>query len=153
MDRDTSDKMALPASRIERFLRLIGGEQNLPPKLPQAPPPSAPTAEESNDVSMQASNEPSTTESPTSTEIAEPNSQTAAPQTIPPASNLGQLNVADVDLTWDERLGEPAPLGIDFSPFGAVSKFCYKFVAREFQQPLATAFFDAGKIFARDWDL
>jgi len=163
--------MAIPTSRIERFVNLIGGEQNLPPKLPPPPGPIEQNNNESNEVAEDgngpsqlqlptvdhflAKNHPPTGTEPSSTSQLpgkEPAAAHFTPQLIPPTVNEAEAEI-EIDLTWDDRLGEPAPLGIHFSPFGAVSKFCYKFVNKEFQQPLATAFFDAGKIFARGWDL
>jgi len=50
-------------------------------------------------------------------------------------------------------MGEPAPRGFSFSPFLPVTRFCYKFVSPQWSQPLATAFFDANKIYNRPWDV
>lgn len=63
------------------------------------------------------------------------------------------MSAADLDFTFDERKGRYSPLGISFSPFLAVTKYCYKFVNKSLMQPLASAFFDADKIWSRDWDL
>ena len=161
--------MAIPTSRIERFVNLIGGEQNLPPKLPPPPASIEQNTNESDEVAnddnelsklqmptvdhfLAEERPPAQTETPSTARLLrkEPAAAHFPPQFIPPTVNTAE---AEIDLTWDDHLSEPAPLGINFSPFGAVSKFCYKFVSKEFQQPLATAFFDAGKIFARDWDL
>ncbi|QIW95477.1 hypothetical protein AMS68_000995 [Peltaster fructicola] len=59
----------------------------------------------------------------------------------------------DLDRTTDPRCGDPSPLGIQFCPILAVAKWPYKFVDREYMQPIATAFFDAEKIWNREWDL
>lgn len=63
------------------------------------------------------------------------------------------VNAGDVDLTLDSRCGEPAPRNLKFTPFAAICKFPYKFVTKEWSQPLATAIFDGNKIQNRDWDL
>lgn len=59
----------------------------------------------------------------------------------------------DSDLSFDTRKGQPAPLGINFVPFIAVTKWCYTFAPSHLLQRFASAFFDADKIYARDWDL
>lgn len=63
------------------------------------------------------------------------------------------VNDQDIDLTLDSRCGEPAPRDLKFTPFGGICKFPYKFVTREWMQPLATAIFDDSKIQNREWDL
>ena len=62
---------------------------------------------------------------------------------------------ADGESTYppDPRQGEPAPFGVRFCPFIAVTKLPYKFVNKQFMQQIATAFFDAGKIWNREWDV
>lgn len=57
------------------------------------------------------------------------------------------------DIPFDNRKGQPAPLGIKFVPFIAVTKWCYTYAPKHLLQPFATAFFDGDKIYARDWDL
>ena len=42
---------------------------------------------------------------------------------------------------------------MSFCPFIAFTKFPYKYVDPAFRQPIATAFFDAGKIYNRSWEL
>lgn len=57
------------------------------------------------------------------------------------------------DIPFDNRKGQQAPFGINFVPFIALTKWCYTYAPKHLLQPLATAFFDADKIYARDWDL
>lgn len=57
------------------------------------------------------------------------------------------------DIPFDSRKGQPAPFGINFVPFIALTKWCYTYAPKHLLQPLASAFFDAGKIYDRDWDL
>ncbi|KAK4508626.1 hypothetical protein PRZ48_002365 [Zasmidium cellare] len=64
-----------------------------------------------------------------------------------------QMACDALDFTMDPRKGQAAPLGMCFCPFIAVTKYCYKFVPKKLMQPLATAFFDAEKIWNREWDL
>jgi hypothetical protein len=54
---------------------------------------------------------------------------------------------------FDPRKDEPSPLGLNFCPFIAVTKLPYMFVKKEFMQQIATAFFDEGKIWNREWDV
>jgi len=148
--------MPVPTSRIERFISLIGGEENLPPKLPASTTSPDLTT---NKPSSLPTDEHVTAQEHTPAEVVSPphvKVEKEVASTPPAHSHIihePPANDDDVDLSWDPRLGESAPYGVDFTPFGAVTKYCYKFVRRELQQPLATAFFDAGKIFARDWDL
>lgn len=57
------------------------------------------------------------------------------------------------DIPFDNRKGQPAPLGINFVPFIALTKWCYTYAPPHLLQAFASAFFDADKIYARDWDL
>lgn len=130
------------SSRIDRFAKLVGGEENLPPKIVEKET----TAEASPDAAKETA--------PAVDEWwnAEPQLPQQHPPSHPAAESLNSLHdMAHFDL--DPRQGQPAPLGITFAPFAAVTKFCYLFVGDDLRQPLATAFFDAGKIFTREWDL
>ncbi|ORY03555.1 hypothetical protein BCR34DRAFT_69548 [Clohesyomyces aquaticus] len=49
--------------------------------------------------------------------------------------------------------GDLAPANQDFAPLLALSKYPYKFCHRSCMQEVATHFFDAGKFWARTWDL
>lgn len=152
-----------PLTPRERFVTLIGGEQNLPPKIPEPPPQPEPAEDESklaNDdqFSKLTSVDSLIAEQMLSKDEAVPsylkgNIQPAIQPQFTPVATHAPPQLSDADLSLDPRMGEAAPLGINFSPFAAITKFCYKFVSREYQQPLATAFFDANKIYNRDWDL
>ncbi|KAI7652083.1 hypothetical protein KC322_g18783 [Hortaea werneckii] len=132
-----------PLPPLERFLNLAGGEQNLPPISAPSPKPTA-----SKEKLTTGSDE---LEKPLSVEeaIAECERENAAyrlqnlalfpPSTQPQANFLQQVPQAGVavpapamqeltssDLLLDPRAGEPAPQGISFTPFLAVTKFCYK---------------------------
>lgn len=48
---------------------------------------------------------------------------------------------------------KPAPLGMNFCPLIAITKFPYKFVNKQYMQQIASAFFDEGKIWNRDWEV
>ncbi|KAK4988428.1 hypothetical protein LTR50_003942 [Elasticomyces elasticus] len=60
---------------------------------------------------------------------------------------------SDTGFTPDDRLGQLSPPGFTFTPIVAASKFPYKFVDRQFSQPIASRFFDANKFWSREWDL
>lgn len=80
-----------------------------------------------------------------------------APEIVQPKTSLPILPepcaLSDAELAFPPGYGAPAPRGTSFIPFLAVTKFCYKYVRHDVQQLLATAFFDAGKIYRREWDL
>lgn len=117
---------------------LLGGPENFPPQLPPPPPPPPPDP----------------FDGPPPPIVRDPNY-------VLPSIRLRQaptINVAPAapdgeDFTIDKRKGEFSPLGMCFTPFVALTKYCYKFVDRGWNQPIASAFFDKGKIFRRSWDL
>ena len=122
----------------------MGGEQNLPEKLPEPVP----------DIQIAIEEEEEEQPPPI---IRDPNLKPLRFPQPQPQANI-KLNPVPVmeyedDIPFDAYKGEPAPLGVDFAPFVAVTKYCYKYVPKEFLQPMATAFFDADKIYRRDWDL
>ena len=144
---------------MERFISLIGGEQNLPPKTRQPlPVATSPASEQLTEDKIG--------ELPSVDEVVAEDvlwqrarkhnaslpSSVAQPHFTPALATPPHL---PADISIDTRMGETAPLGISFAPFGAVTKLCYKseIVRQEFRQPLATAFFDANKIYTRNWDL
>lgn len=137
-------------SRMDRLIGMLGGEENLPPQLPQ----------QTN--ASESTNEATKADAPAKQQNwwnAEPDLEAlpvpvAVPQNgSPPVAVVPRLPDANSHYDFVPRLGELAPLGMKFAPFLAVTKFCYKFVRKDLQQPLATAFFDAGKIYTRGWDL
>ncbi len=134
--------MASKQSRLERLLDVIG-EKNLPPKLP----PKEPTVKKEQNTTAKAPEKSSTDENnwwDAKPIIQQP---TTTRSTIPGVTSHNGA------YTPDPHKGAPAPLGIKFSPFIAVTKFPYKFVKPELLQPLASAFFDEGKIWNREWDM
>nr|POF15218.1 putative nucleolar protein c2c4.08 [Quercus suber] len=143
-------------SKMDDFISLIGGEHNLPVQLEQLP------------AVDEAHTQSTTTTDPDelynrldhvveyrsagSTNTATPppprkTTSAASPPLTPSARSI------DVDVGLDPHCGQPAPLGLSFCPWQPVSRFCYRFVKREWQQPLASAFFDGNKIWDREWDL
>lgn len=158
----------MTTNRFELFTRLMGGEDNLPPKLPT--PPQASSDTNNGDATM-----------------AGLESKTGAPKNLTDA--FGNLHVRDLDdhlpstsfsapsapaydnrhnkhlhepvkeadidedFTLDPHKGEPSSRGMSFCSFLAFSKFPYKYVEQQFLQQIATAFFDQNKFFGRDWDV
>ncbi|KAG9599205.1 hypothetical protein KCV01_g8399, partial [Aureobasidium melanogenum] len=48
---------------------------------------------------------------------------------------------------------ETAPMGMQFVPINAVSKFPYKYMKRSQSEPVSIQFFAGGRFWERDWDL
>lgn len=161
-----SDFEADLQERIERLDRALGGRY--PPKLPP------PTIEESKPVISRAeqlaaqeaydiSLLPKSTPSKERDALIARNEETIrkirerdlaranAPVKINGISRPMSTFIGDYP--FDDRKGQPAPLDITFVPFIALTKWCYNFAPKHLLQPFATAFFDADKIYARDWDL
>jgi hypothetical protein len=160
--------------RFDIYTRLMGGKHNLPPKLPTPSPSSHPTTTSSGqpatDLDTEAAN-------PGKIVDAFGNLQTyddfvaAHPFPAPPAPaydnrhagkpqqnnssvhSRGITGEAHTDFTLDSRKDEPSELGMSFCPFLAITKFPYKYADPALRQPIATAFFDEGKIYNRSWDL
>lgn len=135
-------------SRVDQLIDLLGGLENLPQKPP--PPPEEPhvPANEVDDEDVPPPIQRDPNLKPPS--LLKPQIQPSKPAAAAPAMLSSD---GEDDFLLDSRKGEPAPRGINFVPFIAVTKYCYKFVPKKWMQPLASAFFDADKIYTRDWDL
>ncbi|CAK4031612.1 hypothetical protein DOTSEDRAFT_58207 [Lecanosticta acicola] len=138
-------------SRVDQLIALLGGPANLPPKLPRQSQETEPTANEGpddddddDDIPPPVQRDPDL-KRPT---LLQPLFQPAPNSPAPMYTSDGES-----DFPLDGRKGQPAPLAIKFVPFIAVTKYCYKFVPKQRMQPLASAFFDADKIYNRDWEL
>ena len=156
-----------PLPPLERFLNLVGGEQNLPPISSTRSATKEEPASGPDDLEKLPSVEEVIAECERENAAYRPQNLALFPSSTQPQANpLQQVTQAGLnvpapamqeltssDLLLDPRAGEPAPQGVGFTPFLAVTKFCYKFVPHAYQQPLATAFFDANKIWRREWDL
>lgn len=133
------------ADRVARFLAFIGGPENYLPKVPEPEP-----VEEGPVEDPEAELPPPVEIDPNFKPIyARDLIKNVQVKAVPAVTMSGDAH----DFSFDSRGGQPAPLGICFCPFLAVTKYCYKFVPKKLMQPLATAFFDAEKIWSRDWDL
>ena len=158
--------------RFEIYTRLMGGKDNLPPKLPTPPPSLHPTngndkqtsadvngEEVSHDKIVDAFGNLQTyddfvTAHPFPAPQAPAYDNRHAGKTQQPGPTRREINEADeTDLTLDPHKDEPSEIGMSFCPFIAFTKFPYKYVDPAFRQPIATAFFDGGKIYNRSWDL
>lgn len=134
---------------MDLFLRMIGGEENLPRKLTPPPEPEPEPVEVDVYDSEEYKNLPKSNSPYLFGDIE-------IPQPKPNSTRISQAPAfmyGNGDYALDGRKGEEAPRGLSFCPFLAVTKFCYKFTPRAWSQPLATAFFDQDKIYQREWDL
>lgn len=145
--------------RFDVYTQLMGGKHNLPEKLPSPSLSPSRTA---------------TTKDPPASEEADPSQivdafgnlqtydafVTATPFPAPSApaydnrhARTSGKETSEGDFTLDARMNELSDVDMCFCPFLAITKFPYKYVDSAFRQPIATAFFDEGKIYNRSWDL
>jgi hypothetical protein len=160
----------MSVDRFEIYTQLMGGEQNLPPKLATPPPTTnssdEPPADEgiNPDKILDSFGNLQTYDSfvsahpfPAPSAPAYDNRHAPNPQSNGAATRRSENKASetdvDIDFILDPRRGEPSELGMSFCPFLAVTKFPYKYVDPDFLQPIATAFFDENKIYNRSWDL
>ncbi|KAF2773187.1 hypothetical protein EJ03DRAFT_156080 [Teratosphaeria nubilosa] len=144
--------MATPA--LDRLINLIGGEHNLPPKRDPSPPPAPPAQKELPTAEQYMAENPleklpSYLQPKQKQKDPGPSPQPMIRQPAPPSPP----QLTEAQRQYDERCGEPAPEGMKFAPFVAITKFPYKYVPYEWRQPLASAFFDEKKIYNREWDM
>jgi hypothetical protein len=159
--------------RFEIYTRLMGGEQNLPPRLATPPPTTSSSDEPPADLNDEGINPDKILDAfgnlqtyddfvsahpfpappaPAYDNRHAPKTQSAGAATRRSESKASETD-ADIDFTLDPRKGEPSELGMSFCPFLAVTKFPYKYVASDYRQSIATAFFDENKVYNRSWDL
>jgi hypothetical protein len=152
--------MTEPNPRVEWLIRQLGGRENLPPKLTPPPEPVHPQpdltnydSEEEERKNLPKIDTPAAIVEKQNSSLLQlkHNAAIAAASPRAPTTFLSEDEFGSV--AFDERKGQPAPLGISFAPFAAVAKYCYTFAPPRWLQPFATAFFDSDKIYARDWDL
>ncbi|WPG98590.1 Hypothetical protein R9X50_00138300 [Acrodontium crateriforme] len=135
-------------SRLDRLKAAIGTE-NMPPKLPQYTPTER--SHKKTLISHLPTIEQHFTTSPNLAKSTNPPTSSVKKSSPPVA--MASCNHVEPDTSFHPRCGELAPRGIFFIPFIAVTKFCYTYVRHEHQQDVASALFDAGKIWMRKWDL
>ncbi|KAK1066909.1 hypothetical protein LTR74_006784 [Friedmanniomyces endolithicus] len=154
----------MASSGIQRFHRLIGGEANMPAELPPQPKPATLTPvpdEDAKDSENPFDGLPSVQEVIEQSRAPEEQAKEGCPKSpegtdsrfTPQFLPSSASPLSDADAHSQMTMGEPAPRGFSFSPFLPVTRFCYKFVGPQWSQPLATAFFDANKIYNRSWDV
>ena len=140
-------------SRVDRLIKVLGGEENLPLKLPQPtetiiPPPENEAATDDKQI-LQPIDDFLKQEAATNGE----GWWNRAPKIVQPAPSSQHQTRRIVPSGDTDAVMRPAPLGMSFCPLLAVTKFPYKFVKKEFMQQIATVFFDEGKIWNREWEL
>lgn len=168
---------------FDLFTSLLGGKQNLPPKLSTAPPyaglagtapavaadvketnqkpaPQVPKSRPTDLFGNLQTVEDSMTEN--AAQVHNSNRYKAKHNTAPEAnqdpSEPRQPKPAGTERAadgteLDDRMGEESPVGTGFCPFLAINKFPYKFVPAKYLQPIASAHFDKNQIYEREWDL
>ncbi|KAK5110068.1 hypothetical protein LTR62_006313 [Meristemomyces frigidus] len=156
-------------TELDRFIALIGGEQNLPPISTEENvvddtddhTTTATTTEKDGDelpsiYEVEMMNEKYDQEAQERQRFLKQDGSEATAAMDGNVSSLGS-QLANTSLRpsgpLTTRFGEVAPRGFTFVPFVAVTKFCYEFVPQQWSQPLASAFFDNNKIYERQWDL
>ncbi|KAK4552489.1 hypothetical protein LTR86_010333 [Recurvomyces mirabilis] len=151
---------------MERFTALIGGEHNLPPISSRAELLEHEQKQTDDAADHDLEDLPSPEEIIARNIVFEEearerrkrrvqtaNEANAARHSIGPAMPQPLVNMPGLDTSFMAHIGEPAPRGFAFTPFVAVTKFCYKYVPKQYSQALASAFWDSNKIYERGWDL
>jgi hypothetical protein len=158
--------------RFEIYTRLMGGKDNLPPKLPTPPPTQQPTPatseQPSADLNEKEVNADKIVDAFGNLQTYD-DFVTAHPFPAPQAPAYDNRHASksqqsrpterktserdEIDFPLDPRKDEPSEIGMSFVTFIAFTKFPYKYVKPAFLQPIASAFFDGGKIFNKSWDL
>lgn len=140
--------MAHSPSRVHRLLVILGGAENLSPKIL----PSLTKADESppKETACVASVSINSTQAKESEGFKASATPTAPPSIVKQDSHTSEV----AHYPFDVRKGEASALGVSFVPFLALTKYCYKYVPRDLSQKIASAFFDTNKIYNnREWDL
>ncbi|GIZ39297.1 hypothetical protein CKM354_000268500 [Cercospora kikuchii] len=151
------------ANRMDLFLEMIGGEEALPRKLTPPPPEEKEEPEPPSsiwDTDYQTEEYLNAPRAPGVTEELVRFNYESRPRPFCSGASPGQSSgppsralSADVKVPFDVKKGERLPAGTALSPFIAVTKYCYKYVPKQWSQTLATAFFDQDKIYDREWDI
>lgn len=162
-----------PAARLERLQKLIQADLDVLPD--RTPEPIVSSSDVSSDVSLQHT--AGVVNKPTATNLAqrqtkpvsvkptteEPNTGCRyvwlkdAKSSHIPASNTKSITpspkpTARLPATKLNR-GDLAPPAQHYTPILALAKYPYKWCDKADSQDIASAFFDRGKFWAREWDL
>jgi hypothetical protein len=139
--------MANSSSRIDRLLVILGDDEKLPNISPSFNETDDSPPKEDTGAAPVSINSAQTRDSEASEASA---TLTAQPSIVRQDSQTSKV----AHHPFDGRKGEASALGISFVPFLALTKYCYKYVPRDLSQSIASAFFDANKIYDnREWDL
>ena len=168
--------MAPPHTRMERYIALMGGEENLPKQqykaaltdaemAARAPDstisPHGPIDPQSYDIfngdpyvnnDLQIVDESDDEPEPHPAPKKQASRQPTQITPIQPA----QLQSDDSPLTLDANLGELSAPELCFIPIIAFSRFPYKLLPSDLHhasEDIADAFFNAGKFWTRTWDV
>jgi hypothetical protein len=140
--------MADSSSRMRRLLVILGGEENLPPRVkPVLAQVDEPLSPKPPDIVID------------SVSITQPTAAVHSIRLLAPANLHESAEPKPVQpevarYPFDIRKGESSTLGVSFVPFQALTKYCYKYIPTHLSQRVASAFFDANKIYdTRAWDL
>jgi len=153
---------------MDLFTELIGGEQNMPPKISQPAKPDHDTDKENDkkkDILDSFGNlqiydevlaqQPAVgTKPPQQTQRKKPTKPKAASQDPAPTGPQAPKPVGeDSDWELDPRMGEESEVGMSFVPWLAIAKFPYKFINPAYKERVDVTFFAGGKLYTRGWDL
>ncbi|KAF2731413.1 hypothetical protein EJ04DRAFT_579126 [Polyplosphaeria fusca] len=109
---------------------------------PDSKPPS-PTDKQAQTPKAEATPQPQP--KPTALEEAKTESKSH------PSSKLPMVSTPKLPPSTLSRGDLASPIDA-FAPFGAITKYPYKFVNKNLMQEIASGFFDGGKIWTREWD-
>jgi hypothetical protein len=137
-------------SRVARLVKMFGGEDKLNREVPQQPHKTVNSHSSVLGDEAQHSLAIDEVIEDESTKWWNKHPQIAPPQQLRETVSA-TMNPTSPEHTPDSCQGETAPYGVNFCPLFAVVRFCYKWVGSEMRQPLATSFFDEGKIWKRGW--
>lgn len=155
---------------MDLFTELIGGEQNMPPKLDKPASNKSDTTEK--DTKPQVSDildsfgnvqvyddfliqQPAPGSAKAPHQQAKRTKPVAASQDPAPTGPQASAQVTD-EGNWelDPRMGEPSEVDTAFVPWLAAARFPYKLINRDqFAERIDLNFFAGGKLYTRGWDL
>ena len=153
---------------MDLFSELIGGEENMPPKISQPANPEGAGTEEDDKKSkiidsfgnLQIYDEVLLRQPAVGAKRPQQNQQKkrtkpqAASQDPAPTGRQASQQVGEeCDWELDPRMGEQSEVGMSFVPWLAAAKFPYKFINRDYKDRIDLDFFAGGKAYTRGWDL